>query len=218
MNKKNFIELISEYSVKPEAFASSTAPFWNDEHISKNMLAAHLHPDWDAATRKMETVEKTVQYIHSIASKLQGKKILDLGCGPGIYAEKFYELGYNVTGVDISERSINYAIENAKKYNYDIKYILSDYTTLKSKEKYDIILMIFCDYGVLSPDNRKKVLEYVYESLSDNGLFIFDVFTPNDKLGREETSNYYVCKNGGFGVRNHTLSWKTHIHTTMILL
>lgn len=46
---------------KPQLYASSTGEFWNDEHISKGMLAAHLNPQEDAATRKHEFLDRSVQ-------------------------------------------------------------------------------------------------------------------------------------------------------------
>jgi hypothetical protein len=46
---------IQKYAIKPELYAPSTSNFWNDEHISKGMLEAHLNPSWDAASRNYST-------------------------------------------------------------------------------------------------------------------------------------------------------------------
>jgi SAM-dependent methyltransferase len=43
------------------------------------------------------------------AQSIPGKRILDLGCGPGQYARLFAEIGYNVTGLDYSEEMIKIA-------------------------------------------------------------------------------------------------------------
>ncbi|MBU2598841.1 MAG: hypothetical protein KKC53_06730 [Actinobacteria bacterium] len=53
-------EKILEYSKKPNIFEKSTAPFWDDPHISKHMLEAYLNSNWDVASRKEVTVEKTI--------------------------------------------------------------------------------------------------------------------------------------------------------------
>lgn len=90
-----------QYMKRPELYAKSTAKFWDDEHISKGMLEAHLNPDWEAATRKLDFVNASVDWITKVAPVSQYTKLLDLGCGPGIYAEKFYQKGYEVTGVDL---------------------------------------------------------------------------------------------------------------------
>ncbi len=43
------------------------------------------------------------------------KKLLDLGCGAGIYSELLYDKGFSVTGIDFSKRSIEYAQNHAKR-------------------------------------------------------------------------------------------------------
>jgi len=90
---------LSNYLVKPELYAPGTGIFWDDDHISKGLLEAHLSPDWDAATRNHEFVDKSVNWIASIANPEKYNKLLDLGCGPGLYAERFHKAGYSVTGI-----------------------------------------------------------------------------------------------------------------------
>ncbi len=66
----------------------------------------------------------------------EGKKVLDLGCGLGFYAEL---LGPNVdyTGVDIDEKSVAFA---SKLYPH-AKFFLSDIKKFETKEKFDYIIM-----------------------------------------------------------------------------
>lgn len=96
---------LKKYTTKPKLYAPSTNKFWGDEHISKGMLEAHLNPNWDAATRKHKFVDKSVNWISKIAPSSQYKFLLDLGCGPGLYAERFNSAGYSVTGVDFGAKS-----------------------------------------------------------------------------------------------------------------
>lgn len=57
--------------------------------------------------------------------------------------------------------------------------------------------MIYCDLGVLSHHERKTLLRKIYNALSPNGCFLFDVFTPFEYENRKEfkTWSYEV---GGF--------------------
>jgi len=176
----------------------SSDKFWNDEHISKGMLEAHLNKDWEAATRKYDFVINSVEWISSIALPSLKNKLLDLGCGPGIYAELLKRKGYDVTGVDFSERSVNYAIESAKKENLDITYICQDYLELDLEEKFDVITLIYCDFGVLSDKNRRLLLKKIYSMLKPDGILILDVFTPLEHEGKKEYKNWSYSNNGGF--------------------
>ena len=120
-----------------------------------------------------------MEWIASIASPVTYPELLDLGCGPGIYAEKFYISGYHVTGMDYSKRSIEYAIDSAKNNNMPIEYIYQNYLDIMYQEKFDVITLIYCDFGVMSNQDRNSLLKRIYQALKPGGIFILDVFTPN---------------------------------------
>jgi len=188
---------------KPALYEKSTGKFWDDEHISKGMLASHLDPYWDAATRKHAFVRESVQWIAKIAPAAKHRTLLDLGCGPGIYAELFHEAGYQVTGVDFSERSINYARNSAQIKNSPITYHLRDYLELDFKEQFDIVTLINYDFGVLSTENRAKLLRKIRTALTAGGLLIFDVFTPQQYSGRKEYKSWEYAEEGFFSAEPH---------------
>jgi len=103
------INQLAELSKKPALFTPGEKKFWDDPHISKCMLEAHLDPNHDAASRRPEIIDQTVHYLFESGILKHGMKVLDLGCGPGLYAERLYKAGVDVVGLDISERSIEYA-------------------------------------------------------------------------------------------------------------
>ena len=187
---------LSSYAVKPELYAPSTANFWDDEHISKGLLTAHLNPDWDAATRNHTFLEKSVAWITEIAPPLPYKQLLDLGCGPGLYAERFYNEGYSVVGVDFSKRSIAYAKEVSSQNKSNIQYHYQNYLHIDFTEQFDLITLIYCDYAPLSKSNRQLLLNLVYRALKPTGKFIFDVFTP--KMRKPESHSWYYSQDSGF--------------------
>ncbi|MFW6679760.1 class I SAM-dependent methyltransferase [Lacrimispora sp. AGF001] len=191
---------LSDYSKKPKLYAPSTGKFWDDEHISKGMLEAHLNPDWNAATRKHDFVDKSVRWITSIAPPAQFQQLLDLGCGPGIYAERFRKAGYTVTGIDFSKRSIEYAQEQTLLNKSNIQYFYQNYLTIDDTEQFDVITLIYCDYATLSITDRLILLSKVYQALKPNGKFIFDVFTP--LMRKAENHTWYNCEESGFWNEN----------------
>ena len=111
---------ISKSLEKPPIYTKAKAAFWNDEHISKQMLKAHLDPEFEGASRKLKFIQESVIWIKESVSPVKYPLLLDIGCGPGIYAEKFSKEGYQVTGIDYSKRSIDYAQQSASKQNLDI--------------------------------------------------------------------------------------------------
>tara|TARA_Y100001970_G_scaffold280201_1_gene388799 strand:+ start:473 stop:1201 length:729 start_codon:yes stop_codon:yes gene_type:complete len=71
---------------------------------------------------------------------LEKVKILDVGCGGGLLSEPMHRLGAELVGIDASEKNINVAKIHAKKNNLNIKYICASPETLKTNEKFDVIL------------------------------------------------------------------------------
>ena len=198
------INKLFEYTKKPEVYAPSSGRFWDDKHISKEMLKAHLHPTMEAASRSHDFIHKSVEWIQTVSPSETKRRVLDLGCGPGIYAEKLFYKGYSVTGIDFSKRSIEYAKEQASRQGYNIEYIYKNYLEIDYDSIFDLVLLIYCDYGVLSHDDRAILLQKTYSAMKEGGKFIFDVFTPKNYEGKQESSNWYLHQGSGF--------WKPETH------
>ncbi len=183
---------------KPQLYASGTNQFWNDEHISQFVLESHLNPSVDAASRKPEFMDKSVRWIARIAPPSEYRKLLDLGCGPGLYAERFHRAGYAVTGMDFSKRSIAYAKEQAAIRGGNISYLCQDYLTIDYDSCFDVIALIYCDFGVLSTQDRAALARRIYRGLKPGGKFILDVFTPVEHQDKKETRDWQYQPNSGF--------------------
>src|SRR5690242_3531145 len=84
----------------PVLFAPGAPRFWTDPHIAGQMLAAHLDPSTDAASRQPATIDAEVAWLVARLGLQAGGRVLDLGCGPGLYSRRLAERGLAVTGVD----------------------------------------------------------------------------------------------------------------------
>jgi len=184
---------------RPEPFEYYTSPqLWNDPHISKGMLDAHLDPDHDAASFRKELIDKSVDWIASRFSISGETRICDFGCGPGLWTTRFAERGAIVTGVDLSERSIRYAQDVAKGKNLAIHHVLQDYLQFSTDDRFDLITMIHGDFSVLSPDQRKALLRTFRTILSEDGALLLDVASMERFHGATEKTDYEYSSAGGF--------------------
>lgn len=189
---------VSRLLQRPKLYANTEAAFWDDEHISKQMLKAHLDPNFEGASRKREFIEKSVAWIKNTAPPSRYPTLLDVGCGPGLYAERFTRAGYRVTGIDFSKRSINYAKRSAAVQELEISYDYQDYLTMDLQEAFHFAVMIYCDYGVLSVENRKIIMQNVYRALKPGGKLLLDVFSMARYHSFEEKQSWEICGSGGF--------------------
>jgi len=193
----NITDIISK-TEKPKIYEKSSVFMWTDKHISKQLLDIHLNPDIDLGSRKKSTIEKTANWILETQKEKGKLTILDLGCGPGLYAEIFAKKGHNVTGIDISKNSIEYAKKSAKDKRLDITYLNTSYLEENLQlDNYDLVVLIFTDLGVLTPTERESLLKLISRVLKKGGTFIFDVLKDQEIEKKTSPKTWEVSK-GGF--------------------
>jgi len=188
---------------KPAPFTPGEPLFWNDPHISAQMLATHLDPNVDLASRRPETIDRTVEWITATLELHPGEAVLDLGCGPGLYTSRLACKGLSITGVDYSHRSIDYATGYARDHGLNITYRYQNYLELTDENQYDAALLIFGDYCPLNPEQRSTLLATVHRALKPGGHFVLDVSTPECHK-RHGSANRWSVSEGGF--------WKPGLH------
>ncbi len=189
------IKKIIDISGNPKPYDKGTSVMWTDQRITPRLLDAHLNENINSASRTPYKINKTINYIIENINA-QGAAILDLGCGPGLYAERLAGLGFKVTGIDFSQNSIDYAKKSAKEKSLDIEYICGDYIEIGYKGKFDAVVMIYCDFGVLSDKERNLLVNKVYEALRPGGVFIFDSLNENALHAISFTKNWEYSKTG----------------------
>lgn len=181
--------------MNPRPYDKGTENMWTDAYISRQLLEMHLNTDNDIASRKKDNIEETVQWILKEFGKEKGT-LLDLGCGPGLYAESFAKAGLNVTGIDFSLNSISYAKEHAMQNGLDICYICRNYLDLDYENQFDLIIMIYCDFGVLSIEERNILLKNILRALKKDGIFIFDALNKHTLEKLKFEKNWEYCEQG----------------------
>ena len=181
--------------------------FWNDPYISGQLLPFHLNPDTDLASYKPETMDAICRYLPKAMGLQTGAAILDLGCGPGLYAAKLSEAGYPVTGVDRSESSLQYARQHAPR----ARFLRQSYLEPLGENRFDAAIMISQDYGVLSPGDRQTLLKNIHTALKPGGHFAFDVPSLQAFADRtaKATPNWYAAEAGFYRPHPHMVLEKS---------
>lgn len=192
-------QTLKEISQRPEPFEFYTVQtLWDDPHISKQMLKYHLTPHVDIASRKHEFIQKSIAWMVEHFSIDANTRICDLGCGPGLYTQGLSAFSNHVTGVDFSRNSLNYARNEAVKTGRKIDYVQSNYLEYSPNEKFDLILMIMCDFCVLSPVQRVELLTKITTLLAPGGCFLFDGYLTGAFQNYQESFSYEYRFMDGF--------------------
>lgn len=161
---------------RPEPWGVYATPeFWDDPHISAQMLAHHLDPDTSAASRTHAFIDASVDWLCTAVGLGSGDRVLDLGCGPGLYAERLARRGIAVLGVDTSSRSIAHARSVADAEGLPADFVHGNYLDAPLGTGHDAAILIYEDYCVLSPAQRALLLARVRDALRPGGQFVFDI-------------------------------------------
>ncbi|OPY49019.1 MAG: bifunctional 3-demethylubiquinone-9 3-methyltransferase/ 2-octaprenyl-6-hydroxy phenol methylase [Methanosaeta sp. PtaU1.Bin060] len=199
---KDMFTQLEEINSRPEPFAFYTAAdLWTDEHTSEQMLAYHLNSDIDVSSRRGEFIDRSVDWIASRFSIGTDTQIADFGCGPGLYANRLAKVGASVTGIDFSKRSIGHAREVAAEAGLNIEYVNQNYLDFETENRFDLILMIMCDFCALGPSQRRIMLAKFHSLLLPGGSVLLDVYSLNAFKQRDEASSYGVNLLDGFWSR-----------------
>ena len=144
-----------------------------------NMLA---HKWWDPTSEFKPLHEINPLRVNFIKSKLslEGKSILDVGCGGGILAEALALEGAIVTGIDQGDKVIKIAELHNKESKLNINYKnmnIEDFFK-KNKEKYDVITCLEMLEHVPDPSS---IIKTCAQLLKPQGRIFFSTLNRNPK-------------------------------------
>lgn len=190
---------LEQITEKPPPFSvSTTCELWTDEHTSAQMLRFHLDGAVDLASRRTSFIDESVGWMAQRFGLGPSKRVIDFGCGPGLYTSRFAAMGANVTGVDFSSRSLTYARERAAHAGHAIRYDEADYLTYEPDGRFDLITMIMCDFSALSPDQRAALLDTFRSCLAEDGRIVFDVHSLADFERKQSGLHFAQNLQNGF--------------------
>jgi len=103
-----------------------------------------------------------------------GKRVLDIPCGAGRHAVPLTELGYTVTGLDISTQFLSEARRFALERGVSVDWRLGDMRTLAFKGEFDAALCFGNSFGYLSRADTKHFLKRLSAALRDGARFVME--------------------------------------------
>jgi 2-polyprenyl-3-methyl-5-hydroxy-6-metoxy-1,4-benzoquinol methylase len=168
------------------------------------MLKEHLSQAHDAASRRFETIDRHVSWIHEQVLKGKPARILDLGCGPGLYTYRLARLGHSCVGIDFSPASIAYAREQAQEAGLECRYLQQDIRTADYGGEYGLVISIFGEFNVFRPQEAKAILTKACRALAPNGFLLLEphTFEAVVEIGKQPSS-WYSTEKGLFSDAPH---------------
>jgi SAM-dependent methyltransferase len=199
MTDRRCYDLLADVATRPAPYARSTvATLWTEPHLSAQMLRFHLDQEVEAASRRHAFIDRSVAWLVDTFEVGPGRRVLDLGCGPGLYANRLARTGAAVTGVDLSQRSLAHAAAVAAAEGLDATYVRGDYLAELPAGPFDLALLIYCDYGAIGPDERQRLLRNVSSRLASGAALVLDVHAVTRLASVAPGTTIRHAREGGF--------------------
>ena len=144
---------------------------WNDPAFSARILKEHLSQEHELASRTQPFIEAQSAWI---LERLDSPRpaVLDLGCGPGLYAELLAGRCRSYLGLDFSPAAIDHARRTVRLPGCEFR--LADMTGADFEGPHDLIMMLYGEFNVFSPEQARGLLGKAYSALVSGGLLLVE--------------------------------------------
>jgi SAM-dependent methyltransferase len=182
---------------------------WHEPGFSRRMLREHLSQDHELASRRCETIAAQAAWLKERFLAGGVCRVLDLGCGPGLYAPHLTEAGHFFRGMDISPASIDYAQANFAAPGR-CEFALGDVCRAEYGQGFGLVMMLYGELNVFPPEDCARILAAARQALAPGGRLFLEVQTVEavQKLGRGHT--WYKSRSGLFSERPHLCLVENH--------
>ena len=181
---------------------------WNEPGFSARMLREHLSQDHDAASRRFAVIDRHAAWIDAHVLRGQPSRILDLGCGPGLYLSRLARLGHSGGGIDFSPASVAYARAEAQASGLPITYRQGDLRRAvfadADEAGYDLAMLLFGEFNTFRDEDACAILAKAFGALRPGGRLLLEpsTFAATQALGLEPPS-WYAAPHGLWSDRPH---------------
>ncbi len=188
----------------PQPWAEGANIPWNEPGFSRRMLREHLSQSHDLASRRSGKIDAHVEWIHREVLRGSATRILDLGCGPGLYASQLARLGHRCVGIDFSPASVEYARERAAGEELSCDYIHSDIRSAEYGSGFGLAMLIFGEFNVFKPADAAVILEKAHGALNEGGVLLLEAHTDRTVQGfGVRPGSWYSAESGLFSDLPH---------------
>lgn len=158
-----------------------------------------------------------VPQLLSLLALTPPARILDVGCGYGRHSVELARLGFDVTGVDISEVQLTRAKEKASAAEVSVDFRLGDARALEFEAEFDAAISMFLSFGFFETDaEHVAMLRGIAQALRPGGRFLMDFWNREYEIQRfdrwqvERTGEVFEFEEWDFDYLNGRLNWTNH--------
>jgi len=157
-------------AAEADAKAKATPPKkpWWAEMFEGDLIRTLDNP------RKLD-VEKETSFIEQCLRLPKGSRVLDLACGNGVHAVELSSRGFQVVGVDYSDKMLDLARSYNNQRGASVSFIQGDMRKLNLEGVFDGIYCWSSSFGYFDEATNANVLERIARAVRPGGTFALDM-------------------------------------------
>ena len=176
---------------------------WDDPDFSQRMLREHLDQSHGAASRPDLERELQINWMYQKLALKPGNHILDITCGPGLYAVDFAQKECRVTGIDFGPASIEYARNRAVERSVadSCKFIQQDVRAASyPPSTYDAATLIYGQLGPFRREEAADLLRNIAAALKPGACLVLEMLD-QERVDKKNSSWWFTDDKGLWGDR-----------------
>ena len=176
---------------------------WNDPVFSARMLREHLDESHGAASRQAAERAAQLDWLWARLALAPGRRLLDLTCGPGLYAVPLAQRGVAVTGVDFGPASIAHARRLAAEAGVARRcvFVEADVRDYEPEAAtYDAALFLYGQLAVFPRRQAAALLAKAARALRPGGRLVVELLNP-ERIDKKDSTWWFADDKGLWGER-----------------
>jgi SAM-dependent methyltransferase len=174
---------------------------WNDPDFSRRMLREHLDESHGAASRVSAEREQQLDWLWDRLALQPGARLLDLTCGPGLYAVPLAQRGVAVTGVDFSPAAMTHARQLAAGAGvtatcHFVEADVRDYEP--PPPAFDAALFLYGQLAVFPRETARQLLQKAAAALRPGGRLAVELLE-QEHVDKKNSKWWYADDAGLWG-------------------
>jgi len=149
--------------------------------------------------------KKQVALYERLIKRYSGTKVrrvLELGCGPGLIIREFARRGYRAVGLDRSRPMLEYLERTAKDEGVRVELVLGDMTDFRLRPGADFAMLLMGSVEHIPDRERMRThLKSVAASLKHGGLYLVENYRLNWAWETLNDSVSWEMERDGVGVK-----------------
>jgi SAM-dependent methyltransferase len=186
---------------RPETWQNDGNLPWNDPAFSERMLREHLDQSHGAASRTDSERAVQLDWLWQKLALQADHHLLDLTCGPGLYAVPLAERGCQVVGVDFSPASIRHAraLAQAQGVSQRCQFVEQDIRQGGWPVRpYQAALLLYGQLAVFPKTTARHLLETIAQQLEPGGTLAIELLNPA-RIDRQNSTWWFTDDTGLWG-------------------